>query len=114
MRIESLFTALIDLRDALLTNDTDGVTPLLEKRWRRGPTRPRRCRGITGAGPASGAGTAAVQEDMAVLDEKTRSELQDLDYTEAAVRLGLLQTQMQAGLQALAMANGLSLLDFLA
>ena len=46
-----------------------------------------------------------------MLDEKTRSELRDLDYTDAAVR-GTLQTQTQAGLQAMARAQQPLALDF--
>ena len=52
-------------------------------------------------------------EDQTLLDESTRSSLRDLDFTEAAVRLNLLQTQFQAGLQTTAASFSRSLLDFL-
>lgn len=112
VRVQSLFTALIDLRDALLNDDTDGIALAagsLEARARDAAE----VRGTVGAWAQRLENERVRQEDMAVLDEKTRSELRDLDYTDAAVRLGLLQTQLQAGLQAMARASSLSLLDFL-
>jgi flagellin-like hook-associated protein FlgL len=42
-----------------------------------------------------------------------RSEVQDLDYTEAALRFAALQQQLQAGLLIAQRVNSLSLLDFL-
>ena len=52
-------------------------------------------------------------DDQELLDLKIRSELRDLDYTEAAVRLNMLQIQLQAGLQVTAQSFGRTLLDFL-
>jgi flagellar hook-associated protein 3 FlgL len=53
------------------------------------------------------------EEDRTTFDEQVRSSLRDVDYTEAASRFTMLQTQMQAGLQAAALSSRLTLLDFL-
>ena len=48
-----------------------------------------------------------------MLDTQTKSSLEDLDFSEAAVRLSLLQTQLQASLQTAGRLSSLSLFDFL-
>ena len=52
-------------------------------------------------------------EDQRIQDIGLRSEVQDLDFTEAALRFALLEQQLQAGLQSASRATSLSLLDFL-
>ncbi len=42
-----------------------------------------------------------------------RSQVQDLDYTEAAIRFTTLQQQLQAGLLTASQVTSMSLLDFL-
>jgi flagellin-like hook-associated protein FlgL len=42
-----------------------------------------------------------------------KSQIEDLDFTEAAMRFSLLQQQLQAGLQSASQTTQLSLLDFL-
>jgi flagellin-like hook-associated protein FlgL len=56
---------------------------------------------------------ATRQEDQSLLDEQFRSQLQDLDFAEAAVRFNLLQTQLTASLSVGAQTQTRSLLDFL-
>jgi flagellin-like hook-associated protein FlgL len=53
------------------------------------------------------------EAERAVMDETVRSQLRDIDFTEAASRFTLLQTQLEAGLRTTAMASQRSLLDFL-
>jgi len=53
------------------------------------------------------------ETDRSQLDETIRSQLRDVDFTEAASRFSLLQTQLEAGLRTTAMASQRSLLDFL-
>ena len=53
------------------------------------------------------------EEDLTIQDTALKSQLQDLDYTEAAVRFASLQQQLQAALTTAAQTNSLSLLDFL-
>lgn len=111
-RVDGLFSDLIDLRDALNADDTSGIgiagehleatlTVLAERRGAIG-------------GLAQRVDEALVYEqDVATLDEQVRSQLRDVDFTEAASRFSLLQTQLQAGLQATAAAGNRTLLDFL-
>ena len=42
-----------------------------------------------------------------------RSQVQDLDYTEASIRFTMLQQQLQAGLITASQVTSMSLLDFL-
>jgi flagellin-like hook-associated protein FlgL len=112
VRVDNLFTSLIDLRDALLSNDTNGIGIAGEK-LSESIDDVSQVRAIVG-GYAKRVETAIrFEEDRAVLDEQTRSQLQDLDYFEASSRFSLLQAQLQAGLQVTAQSNQLSLLDFL-
>jgi flagellin-like hook-associated protein FlgL len=53
------------------------------------------------------------EEDLRIQDMGLKSEIQDLDFTEAALRFGLLQQQLQAGLTTASQISYLSLLDFL-
>lgn len=53
------------------------------------------------------------EEDRNTIDSQVRSQLQDLDYTEAATRFTLLQTQLQAAMQTTGRLSQNSLLDFL-
>ncbi len=112
VRVDNLFTQLLDLRNALNANDTSGIT-LAGERLEESVDRLAQSRAVVGS-HASRVGSATVrQEDQTVIDQKTRSEMRDLDYSEAAIRLSLLQTQLQAGLQVTALANSRTLLDFL-
>lgn len=112
VRVDSLFTALIDLRDALLRNDTAGIT-LAGERLEQTSERVVQARAVVGAHASRVQAAALRQENLVVLDEKTRSGLRDLDYAEASVRFSQLQLQLQAGLQVTAMASSRTLLDFL-
>lgn len=112
VRVDNLFTQLIDLRDSLLGNDTAGMT-IAGERLETSSDALSQTRALVG-GYASRVGAEQKRvEDSTVTDEKTRSNLRDLDYAEAASRFALLQTQLQAGIQSAAAASRLSLLDFL-
>jgi flagellin-like hook-associated protein FlgL len=112
VRPDTVFSHLIDLRDALRGNDTRGIQLAAEK-----------LEGVIGAladtrglvgSYAQRVDFAADREtDKATLDTKIRSELQDTDFTLAATRFTQLQTQLQAGYQVTAAASRLSLLDYL-
>lgn len=112
VRVDDLFTHLIDLRDALRSNSVSGITlagdDLSKNLDALGETR-----GLIG-GYAKEVDEATVREtNQATLDEQTRSNLQDTDFTAAATRFSMLQTQLQAGLQITALSHNRSLLDFL-
>ena len=112
IRVESVFTALMDLRDALLANDSDGIT-LAGEALEVHVDRLASARALVGVHANRVVRATERQEDLSLLDEKIRSELRDLDYTEAAIRLSMLMTQLQAGMAATAQTQSRSLLDFL-
>lgn len=112
VRVDNIFTALIELREALLNNDSSGITfageQLEEAVDRIGETR-----ALVGVHANRVARAKTRLEDSQLNDEKLRSQFQDLDYAEAATRYSLLQTQLQAALTAGSQINSLSLLDFI-
>jgi flagellin-like hook-associated protein FlgL len=112
VRVDSVFTHLIDLRDALSGNDTAGIS-LAGEDLGTSINSLDQTRGLVG-GYAQQVNDATSREtDRATLDQQTRSELQDTDFTSAATRFSMLQTQLQAGLQITALTQSKSLLDFL-
>lgn len=112
VRVDNLFTHLIDLREALLNDDTFGIT-LAGEKIEGFVDRIAQTRALVGGYAQRVADGIRRQEDQVLLDERTRGVLRDLDYTEAAVRLSMLQTQLQAGLQTTAASFTRTLLDFL-
>ena len=112
VRVDNLFTALIDLRDALEGDDQSGIT-LAGERVERHITSLAEVRGLV-AGLARQVEDETVRrQDISIFDELTRSQLRDADFAETATRFAQLQTQLQAALQSSAIAGSLSLLDFL-
>ncbi len=112
VRVDNLFTMLIDLRDALRNDDTIGIT-LAGERLEGTTERLAQTRATVGAYAQRVQSGAKELDEQELLDLSIRSELRDLDYTEAAVRLNMLQLQLQAGLQVTAQSFGRTLLDFL-
>src|SRR5205085_11130744 len=106
------FTHLIDLRDALRTNNTSGIT-LAGEDIGNSSSALVDLRGQVGGFAKQVDAATARETERATLDQQTRSELQDTDFTAAATRFSLLQTQLQAGLQMTALAHSRSLVDFL-
>lgn len=112
VRVDSLLTALIELRDALTSNDERGIA-FAGERVETALDTAVQARGLVGARAARVDDAKARLEDVRVLDQSVRSSLQDLDYVEATTRFALLQAQLQAGYQAAAAVGQLSLLSFL-
>ncbi|GJQ31054.1 MAG: hypothetical protein HBSAPP03_29380 [Phycisphaerae bacterium] len=112
VRVNGLFSDLIDLREALRTNDVRGIT-LAGMALETSITSLAESRGMVGGYGQQIDMAKARETDRITADETTRSTLRDTDFTKAASRLALLQTQLQAGLQVAATAQRLSLLDFL-
>jgi flagellar hook-associated protein 3 FlgL len=100
------------LRDALERNDTSGIT-LAGGKLEEFVSRVAETRALVGGYARRVDDAQSREQDQNVLDETIRSNVRDLDYAEAAVRLSLLQTQYQAGLQTTALLQGQSLLNFL-
>lgn len=112
VRVDSVFTHLLDLRQALASNDISGIG-LAGSGMDAAIGEIAELRGVVG-GHAQRVESAANREsDRATLDESIRSGLRDADYTQAATRYSLLQTQLEAGLRVTALASQRSLLDFL-
>lgn len=112
VRVDNLFTHLIDLRDNLEGDDTYGID-FAAQRLEASVDRLAQTRALVGGFANRVESETRRQQDINVLDERTRSELRDLDYAEAAVRFSLLQTQLQAALQTISASQSASLLDFL-
>lgn len=111
-KVDNLFTALIELREALRSDSSTGIT-FAGERLERAVNQLGRTRALVGANANRVTRAITRLEDSQLLDEKLRSQLQDLDYAEAATRFSLFQTQLQATLAAGSQTNRLSLLDFL-
>lgn len=112
VRVQNIFSDLIALRDSLLRDDSAGITQAAASL-------------NTNADRLSAAhalvGTYAQRVDIAdsdrslrlTADQKTKSELQDVDFAEAATRYSQLQTSLEATLRIAGQAGSKSLFDFL-
>ncbi|MFZ4574382.1 MAG: flagellin [Phycisphaerales bacterium] len=112
VRVDSLFTQLLDLREALTSNSVDGIR-LAAEGLETSVGALAEVRGKVGSYVQRVESASTRESDRQTLDLSIRSELRDTDYAEASVRFSLLQTQLQAGLQATSTAGRLSLLDYL-
>lgn len=112
IRVEGLFSDLLDLRSSLRTNNAVGIA-LAGERLEATIGALAETRGLVGSFAARVDAANTREEDRALVDETVRSQLRDVDYAEAATRFSLLQTQLQAALQTTASYQSRSLLDFL-
>ena len=110
--VDSVFSHLIALRDALLANDSAGIS-LATSRIEDDIPRVAEARATVGVRTRRVVDATTHEEDLRVQDISLRSEVQDLDYTEAAIRFATLQTQLQAALTSSSQMMSMSLLDFL-
>jgi flagellin-like hook-associated protein FlgL len=112
VRVESVFSYMVDLRDSLRTNNVTGIT-LAGEDLGNAATQLAETRGLVGSFAQRVDAAADREVSRSLLDESTRSQLRDVDYTQATSRFSALQTQLEAGLRVTATAQQLSLLDFL-
>lgn len=112
VRVDSLFSTLIELRDALLNDDARGIT-LAGSRIEQDIERLSAARATVGGRARRVEEALDKAQDTDTLNQSVKSRLQDLDLTEASGRLALLQTQLQAGYLVAAQNRQLSLLNFL-
>lgn len=110
--VPSVFTGLIRLRDALRGDDERGIT-LAGEGLEQSISRAAEARALVGVRNRRVTDAVEREQDMRIQDMELRSRIRDLDFTEAAMRFSLLETQLQAGLTAASRASSLSLLDFL-
>ena len=112
VRVDGLLTSLIELKAALLSDDTTGIT-LAGGGIEASVDRVAQSRALVG-GRANRVENAKSREaDSKLLDQTVRSRIKDLDLIEASSRFSLLQLSMQAGLTSISQAQSLSLLNFL-
>lgn len=110
--VESVFTHLAALRDALLANDERGISVATGK-LEGDIERVASARAGVGVRTQRVTDAATREEDLKLQDTALKSQVQDLDYTEAAVRFAALQQQLQAAMITASKTNTLSLLDYL-
>ncbi|MEQ9095430.1 MAG: flagellin [Phycisphaerales bacterium] len=112
VRVRNIFSDLLDLRQSLLDDDEVGITfagEAVESRL----SEIAQVRAIVGGNAQRVQEAHELREDIVLLDEATRSGLQDTDFARAAIELSQLQVQLQAALQVTATSRQQSLLDFL-
>ncbi len=112
IRVNNLFTHLVELRDALLTNNTAGIS-LAGENLQAAHDRLFSAQSIVGARNKRLGEHMQRLEDNDLLDKKLLSNLQDTDFADASVRLSNLSTQLQATLQTIGATQGRTLFDFL-
>ncbi|UCD76187.1 MAG: hypothetical protein JSV91_04545, partial [Phycisphaerales bacterium] len=106
--VDSVFTHLIDLRDALKANDERGIMLATDK-LEDDISRLAEARADIGVRTQRVSDATWREEDLKVQDTALRSEVQDLDYTEASIRFANLQQQLQAALMTASQVQTLSL-----
>jgi flagellin-like hook-associated protein FlgL len=112
VRPANVFSWLIDLRTALQNDDTSGIAIAGESIGEAVDDLAETRALVGGYANRVNRETTAL-EDRNLLDESLLSQLQDADFAQAASRLALLQTQLQAGMQTTGILSSLSLLNFL-
>lgn len=112
VRVDNMFTHLLDLAQALRNNDTLGIELAYEK-LQAGTDRLTQARSVNGGYARRVSDEVIRQEDRKVLDESMRSQLRDVDYAAASTRFAQLQLQLQAGLAVAAQSQQLTLLSYL-
>ncbi|VAX39210.1 hypothetical protein MNBD_PLANCTO03-803 [hydrothermal vent metagenome] len=112
VRPANVFSWLIDLRTALEGDDTTGIA-LAGESLGEAVDSLAETRALVGGYANRVNKETSTLEDRDVLDQILLSDLQDTDFAQAATRLALLQTQLQAGMQTTGMLTSLSLMNFL-
>ena len=110
--VDSVFSHLMALRNALTANDERGIE-IATGKLETDVARSVEARADVGVRSRRVVEAATREEELGIQDMTLRSSIQDLDYTEAATRFAGLQQQLEAGLAAAAKSVNLSLLDFL-
>ena len=112
VQVEGIFTALINLRDGLLSNDTNKITRS-QRLFDIAQSK------ILGARSSNGARLAGLELTKNRLDSqklelsKLMSDIRDVDFAEAATRMQLQMNILQAGLATAARILQTSILDYL-
>jgi flagellin-like hook-associated protein FlgL len=109
---QGVFANVGKLRDAMLSGDQKAITEAAES-LQADYDRVVRIRGDVGAQVQDVEQRQGRLDDQNVATTALLSELEDTDFTEAISKFSLLQTSLQASLQAAGQTQNLSLMDFL-
>ena len=112
VQVASVFTDLINLRDALLGDDSTGIT-IAGGNIEDDLDEVAQARASVGIQARRVQDSQQRSEDLNVTEQALLSDLQDADVAEVISRLSLLQTQLQAAMQIGSSRLQQSLLDFL-
>ncbi len=112
VRVNSAFTHLADLRDALQSNSTPGIT-LAGGKLEDDAERVVSARGVVAARASRLDDHSQRLEDLQLAETTMLSQIRDADLTQVLTRFSQLNTQLQATLQTSAQSLQLSLLDYL-
>jgi len=112
VQVHSVFSHLIALRDALLTDDALGIT-LAGGKIETDIEQLAQVRADVGVRAQQVAHQQERSADLRITEESLLSGLRDADLTEVITRFTQLQQQLQASFQVGAQVDQLSLLDFL-
>lgn len=112
IRVNNLFSHLLDLSQALKDDDTFGIE-IATKRLGLSQDHVIQARSTVGGYARRLDDETRRQEDRLVFDQAVRSQLRDLDFAAASTEFSQLQLQLQAGLSVAAQSQQLTLLDFL-
>ncbi len=112
VRVNNLFTHLMDLAQALRSDDTIGIQ-IASENMKESLDELIQSQALVGGYARRVDEEVLRQEDKSVLDEAMRSQLRDLDYAQASSRFAQLQLQMQATMSVIAQTQTRTLLDFL-
>ena len=112
VRVNNLFTHLMDLAQALRSNDSAGIQ-IASENMTASLDELVQSQALVGGYARRVDEEVLRQEDKTVLDDAMRSQLRDLDYAQASSRFAQLQLQMQATMSVIAQTQSRTLLDFL-
>lgn len=112
VRVDSLFSTLVELRDALMNDDVNGIT-LAGGRLDADLERLATAQATVGGRARRVEDALDKLQDTDTLNKSVKSQLEDLDVIEASGRFAMLQTQLQAGYSVVSQTRSLSLINFL-
>jgi len=112
VEVDSVLTHLIQLRDALMNDDSLGIT-FAGGKLSEDVDRLAQARAVLGQRAIRVNAIRTREEDRQLLDMSMVSQIQDLDYNEASIRFSTLQTQLQAAMITTSQLGSLSLIRFL-
>ncbi|MCC6907329.1 MAG: hypothetical protein IT430_05250 [Phycisphaerales bacterium] len=112
IEVDSVITHLINLRDALMNDDSRGIT-FAGEALTADVDRLAQARAVLGQRANRVQAIRSREEDRQLLDRSMVSQIQDADYNEVSIRFATLQTQLQAAMITASQLGSLSLIRFL-